>query len=64
MATATLTAPIFTARPLALAAAVLGHFLNAHRYEALFAMSDAQLAARGLDRDALVRSFIGGLGHN
>ncbi len=38
-------------------------FGRARRYEQLFAMSDTQLAARGLTRDGLVRSYITGLGH-
>lgn len=38
-------------------------FADARRHEALFALSDAQLAARGLSRDGLVKSYIGGLGH-
>jgi len=39
-------------------------FSHAKRYEQLFEMSDAQLAARGLSRDGLVRSYISGLGLN
>ena len=36
----------------------------ARTYEGLVSMSKADLAARGLDRDALVRSYITALGHN
>ena len=38
-------------------------FTYARRYEQLFAMSDVELAARGLTRDGLVRSYITGLAH-
>ena len=37
-------------------------FAPADRFEQLFAMDDAQLTARGFDRDALVRGYISGLG--
>ena len=40
------------------------YFRQAKRYEQLFAMNEAQLAARGLSRDGLVRCYITGLGHN
>lgn len=39
-------------------------FAHARRYEQLFAMSDAQLAARGLDRDGLSKAYISGIPHN
>ncbi len=35
---------------------------SANRYNYLFQMTDAELAARGLSRDALVRGYISGLG--
>ena len=37
-------------------------FATARRFEALFDMSDHELAARGLNRDGLVKSYIEGLG--
>ena len=39
-------------------------FASTRRFERLFELSDAQLVARGLDRDALVRNYISGIGHN
>ena len=38
-------------------------FTNARRYEVLFAMSDAELSARGFDRENLVRGFISGFAY-
>ena len=68
MSTATATAPSLSARPLmrglAFLASLPGFLRHAQRYEQLFEMSDAQLQARGLSRDALVRSYISGLGLN
>lgn len=39
-------------------------FARARRFEQLFEMSDAELARRGLSRDALVRSYISGIALN
>lgn len=61
-ATATFT------RPLSFSLGFLGRFAklfgDARRFEQLFDMSDAELAARGLSRDELVRSYIAGRGLN
>ena len=35
---------------------------ESHRMAHLFSMSDRELASRGLDREALKRQFISGLG--
>jgi len=43
---------------------VVRNLTQAHRFEQLFAMSENQLSNRGLNRDALVRSYITGLGHS
>lgn len=37
---------------------------QARRYELLFDLTDGELAARGLSREALTRSYIAGLAHN
>jgi len=52
------------AHPLALLHSISESFGRARRFEQLFSLSEAQLAARGMDRDALVRTYIAGLAHN
>ncbi len=39
-------------------------FGSTSRYEALFSLSDSELAARGYDRAGLQRAYISGLGVN
>ncbi|NRB00599.1 MAG: hypothetical protein HRU32_12390 [Rhodobacteraceae bacterium] len=39
-------------------------FRSARRFEALFSMTDRELAARGYSREALARSYVSGLGAN
>ena len=38
-----------------------GKFARQDRFDHLFSLSESQLKRRGLDRDALVRSYITGL---
>lgn len=58
LTTARITAPV------SLLSTIANLFRGARRFEQLFDMSDSQLAARGMTRDGLVRSYITGLGHN
>jgi len=51
-------------RPFALLGSIANSIGRAKRYEHLFSLSDAQLASRGMNRDALVRTYIAGLAHN
>ena len=51
-------------RPFALLGALATSFGHARRYEYLFSLSDAELTRRGLDRDALVRTYISGVAHS
>ncbi len=64
MTTLTASRAPHTGNPLKALADFARLFLYARRYEQLFEMNDAQLAARGLSRDGLVRSYITGLGHS
>ena len=50
--------------PFAAIGAFFDMFIKARRFKNLFAMDDRQLAAHGLDRDMLVRSYISSLGHS
>jgi len=50
--------------PIAFMSMLAGSFGRARHYEHLFSLSDAQLNARGLNRDGLVRTYISSLGHN
>lgn len=52
------------AHPFAILGNLVTAFGHANRFEQLFALSEAELVRRGLDRDALVKSYISGLGHN
>ncbi|MEL6517702.1 MAG: hypothetical protein AAFR34_02980 [Pseudomonadota bacterium] len=47
---------------LARAGALFSALSSANRYEALFSMSDRDLAARGLRRKELARHYVGGIG--
>jgi len=51
-------------RPFALLANAVTSFGHTSRYEDLFSLSEAQLKARGLDRDGLVRGYVSSLGHS
>jgi len=64
MTTATLTAALPNLNVLGFLKAFGNAFVQAKRYERLFAMNDSQLKSRGLDRDLLVRSYISGMGYN
>jgi hypothetical protein len=50
--------------PITLLGSVAASFRSARRYEHLFAMSDAELNRRGLNREELVRGFISGMAHS
>ncbi|KMW57547.1 hypothetical protein AIOL_002512 [Candidatus Rhodobacter oscarellae] len=63
MATATLTAPA-SRNPLTAVLAFFSLFRRAQRFEYLFSLNDAQLKARGLDREMLARHYISGLTTN
>ncbi|MDJ0827120.1 MAG: hypothetical protein QNJ16_16635 [Rhodobacter sp.] len=52
------------AHPFAVLGNLVTSFGHTGRFEHLFSLSDAELSRRGLDRDALVKSYITGLTHN
>jgi len=64
MTTATMTATLPAVNFLGFFKSLASAFVQAKRFERLFAMNDSQLKSRGLDRDQLVRSYISGLGHS
>ncbi len=51
-------------QPFALLANAVTSLGHTSRYEDLFSLSEAQLKARGLDRDGLVRGYVSSLGHS
>ena len=51
-------------RPFGAVASFFQLVSGARRFEQLFQLTDAELDARGLNRQALVRSYINGLTHN
>jgi len=53
----------FFTHPIALLGTITTNFANSRRYEDLFALTDAELKNRGMDREQLVRSFITGVAH-